>query len=106
MRFVVDNQLSPGLLKFLRDAGHDSVHVTMVGMDAAKDRTLWEWAIREDRIFVSTQTGRPAGRVPLWLNSAPLPQSRSSRMAPSAWSQKARVPLGCTSGTRLEHCAV
>jgi predicted nuclease of predicted toxin-antitoxin system len=53
MRFVVDNQLSPRLSKFLQDSGHDSVHVAMVGLEAADDRTVWEWAIRESRIVVS-----------------------------------------------------
>jgi predicted nuclease of predicted toxin-antitoxin system len=53
MRFVVDNQLPPHLSKFLQDAGHDSVHVAMVGMDTADDRALWAWALREKRIVVS-----------------------------------------------------
>lgn len=47
MNFLVDDQLPPRLSKFLQDAGHDSVHVAMVGMDTADDRTLWAWAIRE-----------------------------------------------------------
>lgn len=53
MRFVIDNQLPPRLSKFLQDAGYDSVHVAMVGMDTADDRALWAWALREDRIVVS-----------------------------------------------------
>ena len=53
MRFVVDNQLPPRLSKFLEEAGHDSVHVAMVGMDTADDRALWAWARREDRVVVS-----------------------------------------------------
>ncbi len=53
MKFLVDNQLPPRLSKFRQDAGHDSVHVAMVGMDTADDRTLWAWAIREGRVVVS-----------------------------------------------------
>jgi predicted nuclease of predicted toxin-antitoxin system len=53
MRFVVDNQLSPKLFRFLQDSGHDSVHVAMVGLDTADDRTVWDWALRESRIVVS-----------------------------------------------------
>ena len=53
MRFVVDNQLPPRLSRFLADAGHDAVHVTMVGLDAADDQTVWAWAIREARVLVS-----------------------------------------------------
>jgi predicted nuclease of predicted toxin-antitoxin system len=53
MRFVVDNQLPPRLARFLADAGHDAVHVAMVGLDAADDQTVWSWAVREARILVS-----------------------------------------------------
>jgi len=53
MRFVVDNQLPPRLSRFLADAGHDAVHVTMVGLDAADDQSVWAWAIREARVLVS-----------------------------------------------------
>lgn len=52
MRFVVDNQLPPSLSRWLADAGHDSVHVAMVGLDASSDETLWAWAAREQRIVV------------------------------------------------------
>lgn len=54
MRFVVDNQLSPRLSKFLQDEGHDSVHVAMVGMDTADDRALWAWAGEDDGIRAAT----------------------------------------------------
>lgn len=53
MRFVVDNQLPPRLSRFLADAGHDTVHVAMVGLDAADDQAVWAWAIRESRVLVS-----------------------------------------------------
>ena len=53
MRFVVDSQLPPRLSRFLQDAGHDSVHVAMVGMDTADDRALWSWALHEGRIVAS-----------------------------------------------------
>ncbi len=43
MRFVIDNQLPPRLSKFLQDAGHDSVHVAMVGMDTADDGRFGLW---------------------------------------------------------------
>jgi predicted nuclease of predicted toxin-antitoxin system len=53
MRFVVDNQLPPSLSRLLADAGHESVHVAMVGLDSASDEALWSWAMREERIVVS-----------------------------------------------------
>lgn len=53
MRFVVDNQLPASLSRLIAEAGHDSVHVAMVGLDAASDEVLWSWARREERIVVS-----------------------------------------------------
>ncbi len=67
MRFVVDNQLPPSLSRLLAEAGHDSVHVAMVGLDSSSDETLWAWAAREDRVVVSKERGsllpgEPRGR--------------------------------------------
>ena len=42
MRFVVDNQLPPRLSKFLEEAGHDSVHVAMVGLGNCRREALVE----------------------------------------------------------------
>lgn len=53
MKFVVDNQLPPSLSRLLAEAGHDSVHVTMVGLDSASDDAIWSWAVRDERIVVS-----------------------------------------------------
>ena len=53
MRFVVGNQLPPSLSRLLAEAGHDSVHVAMVGLDGSADETVWAWAAREERIVVS-----------------------------------------------------
>jgi predicted nuclease of predicted toxin-antitoxin system len=74
MRFVVDNQLAPSLSRLLAEAGHDSVHVAMVGLDAASDEALWSWATREERIVVSkdedlfflANRGGNSGRL-LWV---------------------------------------
>ena len=74
MRFVVDNQLPPSLSRLLAEAGHDSVHVAMVGLDSASDEVLWTWAMREERIVVSkdedlfflANRGGDRGR-PLWV---------------------------------------
>jgi predicted nuclease of predicted toxin-antitoxin system len=52
MRFLVDNQLPPRLSRFLVDAGHDSVHVSMVGLGDASDYAVWTWARQESRVVV------------------------------------------------------
>ena len=53
MRFLVDNQLPSHLAGFLRDLGHDAIHVIDVKLDAADDRIVWAWAIAENRILIS-----------------------------------------------------
>lgn len=40
MRFLVDENLSPGLARLLAEAGHDAVHVRDVGLAAADDRAI------------------------------------------------------------------
>lgn len=45
MRFLVDAQLPPALARFLSDAGYEAEHVYDIGMDAASDRTIWNYAL-------------------------------------------------------------
>jgi len=53
MRFLVDNQLPPALAVFLRDHGHDAIHVFEHGLDHQADQSLWEHATSTHRIVVS-----------------------------------------------------
>lgn len=53
MRFVIDHHLPVSLARYLTSRGHDSLHVAEVGLEAAADRTLWEWAIANDRVVIS-----------------------------------------------------
>jgi predicted nuclease of predicted toxin-antitoxin system len=71
VRFVVDANLSPKVAGYLRDGGHDAVHVAEVGLLSASDPAIMEWA-RENRyrrVTVDpgsrtarrTAAGRPGG---------------------------------------------
>lgn len=53
MRFLVDNQLPPGLVRFLNQNGHDALHVCEVGLHTAHDHALWAWAVHERRVLIS-----------------------------------------------------
>jgi len=53
VKFLIDNQLPTALTKFLRDAGHDAVHVHDLGIGAADDSEVWRRALAEGRALVS-----------------------------------------------------
>lgn len=56
MNYVVDANLSPRLAGLLRDAGHDAVHVRDIGLRAASDDEIIDYAISTDRIVISHDT--------------------------------------------------
>ncbi|WP_076069932.1 DUF5615 family PIN-like protein [Sphingomonas montana] len=72
MRFLVDAQLPPGLCRWLAGRGHDAVHVSDVGLLAAADGVIADYAVAEDRIIVSKDEDFVILRLPdrfgfLWL---------------------------------------
>ncbi|MCY3861764.1 MAG: DUF5615 family PIN-like protein [bacterium] len=56
MNFLIDQNRSPHLAELLRDAGHDAVHTSELGLERAEDRELLLLAAEEDRIVVSGDT--------------------------------------------------
>ena len=53
MKLLFDENLSPKLVVRLADLFPDSVHVRMVGLQAASDPTVWEYARNNDLMIVS-----------------------------------------------------
>lgn len=53
MRLLVDAQLPPALARCLSAHDHPSDHVVDLGMDAAADRVIWQWAERERAVIVT-----------------------------------------------------
>jgi predicted nuclease of predicted toxin-antitoxin system len=45
MRFLVDAQLPPALARWLGAQGHGAEHLVDLGMEAAVDRAVWDYAI-------------------------------------------------------------
>jgi uncharacterized protein with PIN domain len=53
MRLLVDAQLPPALARWLTAAGHPSEHVADIGMAAAPDSAVWEYAARDSEVIVT-----------------------------------------------------
>lgn len=53
IRFLVDAQLPPALVRWLTARGHHAAHVADKGMQAATDRLIWDFAVTEDWIIVT-----------------------------------------------------
>jgi predicted nuclease of predicted toxin-antitoxin system len=56
MKFLVDQNQSPLLAEYLRDAGHDAVHTSELGLSRAEDPDLILLARSEGRIVISGDT--------------------------------------------------
>jgi predicted nuclease of predicted toxin-antitoxin system len=63
MRFLVDAQLPPALARWLSARGHPSDHVADLGMDAAADRVIWQWAERERAGIVTKDEDFAVSRI-------------------------------------------
>ena len=76
MKFVVDAQLPPALVRALRDAGHDASHVADLGLLMAPDKVIWQEARRQNATIITkdddfavggaARFGAPAPSV-VWL---------------------------------------
>lgn len=53
MRFLADAGISPKTVEFLRQLGHDAVHVRDLGMQRAADQDVVERARAENRVIVA-----------------------------------------------------
>lgn len=54
MRFLVDQPVSPILAEWLRSVGHDAYHVRDRGLSRAADELLFQVAISEERVIVTS----------------------------------------------------
>lgn len=59
MRFLIDAQLPPALVKLLEDAGHQAEHVADVGMEDAGDTDIWNYALQNGAVIVTKDEDFP-----------------------------------------------
>lgn len=72
MKFLVDAQLPPALCGWLRERGHEAVHVFEIGMIGASDTAIVERAEADGAVLVSKDEDFVTLRLPdrfafLWL---------------------------------------
>jgi len=53
VKFVVDAQLPPALARFLSEEGYEAEHVADVGLLAASDREIWDYAKEQEAVIIS-----------------------------------------------------
>lgn len=82
MMFLIDAQLPPALCGWLRERGHEAVHVFDVGMVAASDDEIAARAEADDAVLVSQgrRFRHPAPAGPLRPVVAALRQRDQSRV--------------------------
>lgn len=85
MKFLIDAQLPPALCGWLRERGHEAVHVAEIGMIAASDAEIAARAEADDAVLVSKDEDFVTLRLPdrfafLWLRCG-----NASNRALAAW---------------------
>jgi predicted nuclease of predicted toxin-antitoxin system len=53
MRFLIDAQLPPALARWLAAKGHEAAHVSDLGMQAASDAAIWDYALATSSVIVT-----------------------------------------------------
>ena len=59
MRVLVDMNLTPRWVQFLRDAGHEAIHWSSVGSDSAKDREICAYARQSVYVILTNDLDFP-----------------------------------------------
>lgn len=85
MKFLIDAQLPPALCGWLRERGHEAVHVFEIGMVAASDAEIATRAEADGAVLVSKDEDFVTLRLPdrfafLWLRCG-----NASNRALAAW---------------------
>jgi predicted nuclease of predicted toxin-antitoxin system len=53
MRFLIDAQLPPALALWLAAKGHEATHVGDLGMQAASDAKIWQYALVSSSVILT-----------------------------------------------------
>ena len=74
MKFLLDAQLPPALVRWLQEQGHVAEAVRDAGLREAEDRAIWAWALQttavimtKDEDFAGRSQEEQNGPVIVWL---------------------------------------
>jgi predicted nuclease of predicted toxin-antitoxin system len=74
VRFLVDAQLPPIVVRYLISTGHEAMHVGELGLSKASDRDIWRQAvdmgaalITKDEDFVTMRAFDSSGPAIVWV---------------------------------------
>jgi predicted nuclease of predicted toxin-antitoxin system len=74
VRFLIDAQLPPLLVRYLAESGHQAEHVGDVGLLTAPDRAIWSYAlewnaalITKDEDFITMRALSVHGPSIIWV---------------------------------------
>lgn len=92
MKFLIDAQLPPALCRWLRERGHDAVHVSEIGLLAASDTEIANRAEAEGEVLVSKDEDFVVLRLPdryalLWLRCGNITNAALTRWLEVRWEQ-------------------
>jgi predicted nuclease of predicted toxin-antitoxin system len=63
VRFLIDAQLPPALARWLAERGHVAEHVADLGMQRARDATIWAFAVSSDAVIITKDEDFPSRRA-------------------------------------------
>jgi predicted nuclease of predicted toxin-antitoxin system len=84
LRFLVDQNISPRIFPLLEAAGHDVVHVQAVSLHEVDDIQVLEYAARDGRVIISSDTDFGELLAAMRLSSPSVLLTRAVATLPAA----------------------
>ena len=53
MKFLIDAQLPPFLVRLIQEAGHEAIHVADIGMSSSEDTIIWNYAASNSMVILT-----------------------------------------------------
>jgi predicted nuclease of predicted toxin-antitoxin system len=87
VKLIIDMNLSPDWVAFLRSAGHEALHWSTVGSPSASDRTITAWAVANGHIIFTNDLDFSAILAATKAETPSVLQVRTQDLLPDAIGQ-------------------